>query len=93
MNLLHVSTSTRSSEVHIKACKHNIFCQRCACVQLKYNIVNYIITSKKLKYKLNIFYTSKQYFIFHCRQTSMSIFVIFSQRGYTGVVCLVFMPW
>jgi len=27
----------------------------------------------------NIFYNSKQYFIFHCRQTSRSVFVFFIQ--------------
>lgn len=40
----------------------------------------------------NVFFSSKEYFILHCLQTTMSIFVIFIQREYPCVFWLVFMP-
>ena len=43
MFLVHVSTSIRSPSlrgVFTKAYKYGKFCQRHACVELKYNIVN-----------------------------------------------------
>jgi len=41
----------------------------------------------------NIFFNSKQYFILHCLQATVSIFVTFIQREYPCVYRLVFMQW
>jgi hypothetical protein len=42
MSLLHVSASTRSSSgtLYTKEYRYSKVCQRCACVELKYNIID-----------------------------------------------------
>jgi hypothetical protein len=42
MSLLHVSASTRPSSGRLctKEYRYSKFCRRCACVKLKYNIIN-----------------------------------------------------
>jgi len=37
----------------------------------------------------NIFCTTKQHFILHCQQTSMSVFLIFIQSEYHWALCCV----
>jgi hypothetical protein len=61
--------------------------QRCACVELN-TIVLIKITKnfQSLNQLTYVFYNSKRCLIFHCRQISISIFVIFIQRKYPYVV-------